>query len=385
MAPAGAPGRTRDAVRQIWTAAALPVVSILLALVVGAVVMLVSQLLEPGGSLNLLLPFAAYRSLFLGAFGGVDEIVETLVQTTPLVLGGLAVSIGFKAGLFNIGAQGQFTLGALGAVVAGVALADQPPYLAIPLATLAGIAVGAFYGFIPGFLKAVSGAHEVVTTIMLNYVANSILAALVSGPLKVPNSPSPVTYDVGNAAFPILIGTDGHLGLVIAVAAAGVIWWLLFRTTRGFEIRTAGANPDAARYAGMRPKVIISYTMAISGALAGLAGACVVLGVTHKMQSSFATSVGFDSIAVALLARSNPLAVLPSALLFGAMRAGSNRMQVESRIPPELINVLVATALLFLVATPALRRLFRGRGITPAIDQTPTITRSYGGGSPGSP
>jgi ABC-type uncharacterized transport system permease subunit len=385
MAPAGAPGRTRDAVRQIWTAAALPVVSILLALVVGAVVMLVSQLLEPGGSLNLLLPFAAYRSLFLGAFGGVDEIVETLVQTTPLVLGGLAVSIGFKAGLFNIGAQGQFTLGALGAVVAGVALADQPPYLAIPLATLAGIAVGAFYGFIPGFLKAVSGAHEVVTTIMLNYVANSILAALVSGPLKVPNSPSPVTYDVGNAAFPILIGTDGHLGLVIAVAAAGVIWWLLFRTTRGFEIRTAGANPDAARYAGMRPKVIISYTMAISGALAGLAGACVVLGVTHKMQSSFATSVGFDSIAVALLARSNPLAVLPSALLFGAMRAGSNRMQVESRIPPELINVLVATALLFLVATPALRRLFRGHGITPAIDQTPTITRSYGGGSPGSP
>jgi general nucleoside transport system permease protein len=385
MAPAGAPGRTRDAVRQIWTAAALPVVSILLALVVGAVVMLVSQLLEPGGSLNLLLPFAAYRSLFLGAFGGVDEIVETLVQTTPLVLGGLAVSIGFKAGLFNIGAQGQFTLGALGAVVAGVALADQPPYLAIPLATLAGIAVGAFYGFIPGFLKAVSGAHEVVTTIMLNYVANSILAALVSGPLKVPNSPSPVTYDVGNAAFPILIGTDGHLGLVIAVAAAGVIWWLLFRTTRGFEIRTAGANPDAARYAGMRPKVIISYTMAISGALAGLAGACVVLGVTHKMQSSFATSVGFDSIAVALLARSNPLAVLPSALLFGAMRAGSNRMQVESRIPPELINVLVATALLFLVATPALRRLFRGRGITPAIDETPTITRSYGGGSPGSP
>jgi ABC-type uncharacterized transport system permease subunit len=385
MAPAGAPGRTRDAVRQIWTAAALPVVSILLALVVGAVVMLVSQLLEPGGSLNLLLPFAAYRSLFLGAFGGVDEIVETLVQTTPLVLGGLAVSIGFRAGLFNIGAQGQFTLGALGAVVAGVALADQPPYLAIPLATLAGIAVGAFYGFIPGFLKAVSGAHEVVTTIMLNYVANSILAALVSGPLKVPNSPSPVTYDVGNAAFPILIGTDGHLGLVIAVAAAGVIWWLLFRTTRGFEIRTAGANPDAARYAGMRPKVIISYTMAISGALAGLAGACVVLGVTHKMQSSFATSVGFDSIAVALLARSNPLAVLPSALLFGAMRAGSNRMQVESRIPPELINVLVATALLFLVATPALRRLFRGRGITPAIDETPTITRSYGGGSPGSP
>jgi general nucleoside transport system permease protein len=370
--------RGRQALSQAWALVALPVVSILLALVVGAVVILVSQLLEPGGSLNLFRPVDAYRSLFLGAFGGVDEIVETLVQTTPLVLGGLAVAIGFKAGLFNIGAQGQFTLGALGAVVVGVALADQPGYIAIPIATIAGIAVGAAYGFIPGFLKAVSGAHEVVTTIMLNYVANSILAALVSGPLKVPNSPSPVTFDVGHAAYPIILGTDGHLGILLAIIGAVAIWWLLFRTTRGFEIRTAGANLDAARYAGMRPRLIIIYTMTLSGALAGLAGACVTLGVTHRMQSSFATSVGFDSIAVALLARSNPIAVLPAALLFGAMRAGSNRMQVESQIPPELINVLVATTLLFLIATPAFRRLFGGRAIPPVID-TPTIAKSYGG------
>ena len=352
-------------VGRYWAGAALPVVSILLALVVGAFVILVSQLLEPGGAIDPLKPFEAYRSLFLGAFGGVDNIVETLVQTTPLVLGGLAVAIGFRAGLFNIGAQGQFTLGALGSVIVGVALADQPGYVAIPLAVLAGVGVGALYGFIPGLLKALSGAHEVVTTIMLNYVANSILAALVSGPLKVPNSPSPVTRDVGNAALPILIGVDGHLGLVFAVVSAGAIWWFLFKTTRGFEIRTVGMNPDAGRYAGMRPRLIIAYTMALSGALAGLAGASVVLGVTHKMQSSFATSVGFDSIAVALLARSNPLAVLPSALLFGAMRAGSNRMQVEARIPPELINVLVATALLFLVATPAIRRLSRWGGNRP--------------------
>ena len=355
--PAKAP--IADMVARTWAGVALPVVSILLALVVGAFVILVSQLLEPGGSIDPLRPFEAYRSLFLGAFGGVDNIVETLVQTTPLVLGGLAVAIGFRAGLFNIGAQGQFTLGALGSVVVGVALADQPGYVAIPLAVLAGIVVGGLYGFIPGLLKALSGAHEVVTTIMLNYVANSILAALVSGPLKVPNSPSPVTRDVGNAALPILIGTDGHLGLVFAVVSAVAVWWFLFKTTRGFEIRTVGVNPDAGRYAGMRPRLIIAYTMALSGALAGLAGASVALGVTHKMQSSFATSVGFDSIAVALLARSNPLAVLPSALLFGAMRAGSNRMQVEARIPPELINVLVATALLFLVATPAIRRFAR--------------------------
>ncbi|HEX5241406.1 MAG TPA: ABC transporter permease [Candidatus Limnocylindrales bacterium] len=375
----GSRARLRAATSRAWGAVALPVVSILLALVGGAIYILVSQLIEPGGTLNAARPFEAYRSLFLGAFGNLDNIVETLVQTTPLVLTGLAVAIGFRAGLFNIGAQGQFTLGALGSVIVGVALADQPGFIAITAAVLAGTLVGAIYGFIPGFLKATSGAHEVVTTIMLNYVATSILAALVSGPLKVPNSPSPITRDVGNAAFPILIGTDGHLGLLIALVMTFVIWWLLFRTTRGFEIRTVGANPDAARYAGMRPKLVTTFTMALSGALAGLAGACVVLGVTHQMQSSFATSVGFDAIAVALLARSNPLAILPSALLFGAMRAGSNRMQVEARIPPELINVLVGIALLFLIATPALRWLLRWRSARPAVETSPTIARSYGG------
>ena len=182
-----------QALRTIWANAALPVISILLALVVGAFVIIVSQLLEPHGTLNFLRPFDAYKSRFVGAFGSVDAIVETLVQTTPLVLGGLALAVGFKAGLFNIGAAGQITLGALGSVYVGVLLADQPGYVAIPLAVLAGLLVGGFYGFIPGFLKAVSGAHEVVTTIMLNSVANSILAALVSGPLKVPGSPSPVT------------------------------------------------------------------------------------------------------------------------------------------------------------------------------------------------
>jgi len=366
--------------RAAWAGAALPIVSILLALVVGAFVILISQLLEPHGTLDFARPFEAYRSLLAGSFGSVDAIVETLVQTTPLVLAGLALAVGFKAGLFNIGAGGQITLGALGAVVVGVALADQPGYVAIPLSVLAGMLVGGLYGFIPGFLKAVSGAHEVVTTIMLNYVANSILAALVSGPLKVPGSPSPVTRDVGNAAFPILIGKDGHLGLLIAVAAVWIIWWLLYRTTRGFEIRTVGANQDAARYAGMRPRLIITWTMALSGALAGLAGTCVVLGVTHKMQSSFATSIGFDAIAVALLARSNPWAILPSALLFGAMRAGANRMQAESNVPPELINVLVATTLLLVVATPAFRRLLNLRRAKAGIEAGPTITKSYGAG-----
>jgi ABC-type uncharacterized transport system permease subunit len=379
------PTRMRRTLGRIWAAIALPVISIVLALVVGAVVILVSELIQTGGSFDPLLPLTAYKALLEGGLGDPNAIVESLVQTTPLVLGGLAVAVGFKAGLFNIGAQGQFTLGALGAVIVGIQLADQSPALAIPAALLAGTLVGAAFGFIPGILKALSGAHEVVTTIMLNYVANDILAALVSGPLKVPGSPSPVTRDVGNAALPILVGRDGHLGILIAVVGSGVMWWLMYRTTRGFEIRTVGANPDAARYAGMRPRLVTVYTMALSGALAGLAGACVALGVTHKMQSSFATSVGFDSIAVALLARSNPLAIIPSALLFGTMRAGSNAMQIEARIPVELINVLVATVLLFLIATPAIRRLLGARSLKPPVEPTPIIARSYGGETPAAP
>ena len=361
-----------------WAVAALPLIAIVLALVVGAVIILGSELIL-GGTFDPFLPIVAYRALIAGAFGSFDAVVDTLVATSPLVFGGLAVAVAFKAGLFNIGAQGQFLMGALGAVVAGVAMSSQPAPIAIVATIVAGLVVGGFTGFIPGILKAVSGAHEVVTTIMLNYIAISVLAALVSGPLKVPGSPSPVTFDVGNAAYPVLFGRNGHLGILLALAAAFFVRWLLYRTTIGFEIRTVGTNPDAASYAGMRPRRMIVLTMSLAGALAGLAGTDVVLGVTHQMTSSFGTTVGFDSIAVALLARSEPLGILPAALLFGAMRSGASLMQIQAGIPVELVDVIQATILLVLVATPVLRRLFRLRGTKAGISTTPTITRSYGG------
>jgi ABC-type uncharacterized transport system permease subunit len=368
----------RGLLARAWGLAALPLIAILLAFVVGAVVILSSELIL-GGRFDPFLPLTAYRALIVGAFGSFDAIVDTLIATSPLVFGGLAVATAFKAGLFNIGAQGQFLVGALGAVIVGVAVANQPAPIAITASVLAGIVVGGLWGFIPGLLKAVSGAHEVVTTIMLNYVAISVLAALVSGPLKVPGSPSPVTYDVGNAAYPVIIGRNGHLGIVLAVVAVLVVRWLLYRTTIGFEIRTVGTNPDAAAYAGMRPRRLLVLTMTLAGVLAGLAGTDVVLGVTHQMTSSFGTTVGFDSIAVALLARSEPYGILPAALLFGAMRAGASLMQIQAGIPVELVDVIQATILLVLVATPVLRRLLRLRGARGGIATTPTITRSYGG------
>jgi len=362
-----------------WSVAAVPIVVTVLSVLLGAVIIIFSELLVPGHPFDVGLPLVAYSALLNGALGSPDAIVSTLVYSTPLVFGGLAVGFGFKAGLFNIGAQGQFLVGALGAVMAGVALAGVPAPIAIPLAALAGFVAGGIWGFIPGFLKAVSGAHEVVSTIMMNYVAVQLLAALVSGPLKVPRSPSPVTFDVGNAAFPVILGRNGHLGIALALLAAIFVWWLLYRTTWGFEVRAVGANPDAARYAGMRPKLITIATMTFSGALAGLAGTSVLLGVTHSMTSSFGTTVGFDSIAVALLARSNPLVILPAALLFGGMRAGAGLMQIKAQIPVELVDVLQATILLFLVASPVLRRVLRAGSRRGGPAGSDTVVASLGG------
>jgi ABC-type uncharacterized transport system permease subunit len=371
--------KVRAAVGRIWSVVALPVIAILLSLVVGSVIIIVSQLLVSGGELDLLLPIKAYAALIQGGVGSETAIVNTIAAATPLVLGGLSVAIGFRAGLFNIGAQGQFWLGVVGAVWVGVTLRDAPPPLAITLSVLGGLAAGALWGFIPGLLKAVSGAHEVVTTIMLNYVAASVLAFVVNGPLRVPGAPAAITEDVGNAALPLLLGRNGHAGFLIALAAVGLVSFVLSRTTFGYEVKTVGANPDAARYAGMRPRRLIVLVMTICGALAGLAGAGEVLGIAHKTTSSYATSVGFDSIAIALLGRSSPVGVLLAALLFGGMRAGASLMQIRAGIPAEIVDVLQATILLFLVANEVIRRRFRLGGVKPAVGTgETTITKTYG-------
>jgi ABC-type uncharacterized transport system permease subunit len=376
----------RDGLVAGWLRAAgramlLPAIALVLALLVGAVVIWVSELIVPGGQVDLFMAVDAYVALIQGAIGSDRGIVNTLTFAAPLLLAGLGVGVAFRAGLFNIGATGQFLLGALAAVAVGTALQDAPAPLAVTLALLAGIAAGAAWGFIPGILKARSGAHEVVTTIMLNFVAVAIVAAVVSGPLDVPGSPSPITEDVGNAALPILLGRNGHAGIVLAVLAAVGIHWLLYKLTLGFEIRAVGANPDAARAAGMRPAFVIVLTMSLAGALAGTAGAVVLLGVTHSMTASFGTTVGFDAIAVALLGRSNPLGIVLAALFFGGMRAGAPLMQISAGIPAELVDVLQAVILFFLIATPYLLRRWSRAGHlggSVASGET-TITRTYGG------
>jgi simple sugar transport system permease protein len=363
--------------RRIWAITALPLISIVLSVLVGSFVILGSQLLV-GGEFQPGLAFEAYAALINGSVGSFNSIVNTLVASAPLILGGLSVGLAFKAGLFNIGAQGQFLMGALGAVIAGVMLRESPGIIAMPLALAVGMAFGAFWGFIPGFLKATSGAHEVVTTIMLNFIAIAILAWAVSGPLDVEASPSPITLDVGNAGLPIIIGRNGHAGLLYTPLVAIIYGWLLFRTTRGFEIRTAGANPDAARYAGMSPRRIIIWTMSGAGLLAGLAGATELLGVTRHMTASYGTTVGFDAIAVALLGRTNPLGIVLAGLLFGALRSGAAAMQIQAGVPTELVGVLQATILFFLVASPVIQRIFRLKGTKSGIEDSGTFTKTYG-------
>lgn len=370
--------RILSAARYVWSLIAVPLLSFVLALLVGAVIIVVSSTLVLKNPFDPTLPLTAYAALAQGALGSYDSLVTTLVQTTPLLLAGMGVGIGFRAGLFNIGAQGQFLMGALGSVATAALMPSAPSIVAIPAALAGGMLVGAAWGFVPGLLKAISGAHEVVTTIMMNYIALASMAWIVSGPLKQAGSNPPTTPSVMSAALPILFGRAGHLGILIAFLAVPIAWFLLFRTTRGFEIRAVGVNPDAARYAGVKPRRLVVLTMCIAGMLAGLAGACTVLGITHRMNTTFNTTVGFDAITVALLGRSNPVGIMFAALLFGAMHAGAPPMQINAGIPVELVQVIQALILLFLVANTVLRRLLRLRGVA-GVETTDfqTITSSY--------
>jgi simple sugar transport system permease protein len=369
--------------RRFWMLAAIPLASVLLALVVGAVLILASSI-AIDGSIDFALPFVAYGALLEGGLGigaenPLNAITASIVNAAPLLLAALSVALGFKAGLFNIGATGQFVIGGLVACVVGAQVADMPPFVAIPIAVAAGALGGAVYGFIPGVLKAFTGAHEVVTTIMLNYIATLTATALVINAFRAPGFTFDRTADVGNAALPVVLGRDLNLGVLIAIAFVPIIGWLIWRTTLGFEIRTVGANPSAARYAGMSPRRVIVLTMSMCGMLAGLAGTILFLGEVGYYPATFGTGIGFDAIAVALLGRAHPVGCLLGALLFGVLRAGAPLMQIRADIPIEIIDVLTAVILFFLAADVIVRRVFRFRAARVEVDELQTVTQSYGG------
>lgn len=378
------PGRAAAIVRgplqRALNVALLPSAAILLALVVASLLIIASSVIGQG-RLDLFLPLVAYLALLQGAFGSETGIFNTIVAATPLVLTGLAVGVGFKAGLFNIGATGQVLAGGFLAAVVGVAVAGQPALVAVPVALVAGAVGGALIGFVPGFLKAFTGAHEVVTTIMLNAIVQALVSGLVNDVFRAPGFSFARTAEVGNAVLPVLAGRNLHVGFLIALAAVPLAYFLIWRTTLGFEIRTVGVSPTAARYAGMSPRALTILTMSLCGLFAGLAGAIDILRQGYY-PAVYGTSIGFDGITVALLGRAHPVGILLSALLLGAMRAGAPLMQIEAKIPVEIVDVIQAVILIFIAASVVLRFLFRIRAETQLGAEIETVTRSYGEQAP---
>jgi ABC-type uncharacterized transport system permease subunit len=368
------PGRVRKFIRSAMDAALVPFLAVFTALVIGGIIIWLA-----GGN-----PVQAYVGLFQGAFGSPKAISETAVWATPYILAGLAVALAFKGGLFNIGAEGQLALGAVAAAWVGYALPDLlgitiPAIIHIPLAIGMGILFGAIWAAIPGALKAYTGAHEVINTIMMNYIALNTVSFLLNGPMKDknPNNVIARTPEIALTARIPAIFPDlrVHWGFILALICAWLVWYLLWKTTLGFEIRTVGSNPDAAKYAGMNVKRLIIMTMAFSGALAGLAGAIEVVGLNYRHELGFSLGYGFDAIAIALLGKTHPLGVVLAAILFGGMRNGATRMQFLTQIPVDVISVIQALILLFVAADEIIRYIYRIK----QKEERLVLTRGWGG------
>ncbi len=442
----------RQGLLRVLDTLSMPLLAILTAFVLGGVVIWITS-----GSFQTVLE--AYSGLFRGALVKERGLSESLVASVPYILLSLAVALGFKSGLFNIGVEGQFYIGAVSAAWAGQAVQGLPAIIHLPLAILAGAVGGAIWAAIPGYLKARTGAHEVITTIMMNYIAFRLTEYLVSDPLKDKVATAVQTARVSPAAelwtlsaipqrledplnalfmavivallaaliarwavnrqmrhnrlssrtqrrliiwgtaaivgviafflLPVLTRawwpfTDKydrlHVGLFLALGAAVLVWWFMQRTTRGFELRTVGANPNAARYAGVNITRNIVLAMALSGALAGIAGTIEVLGVSicRCLPLFFSSGYGFDSIAIALLAKNNPFGIIAGSFLWGAMRNGSDLMELNSGVSKYVISLIQALVLLF-VAAPGIVRWIYHIKRAPRPEEEAPLTRGWGG------
>lgn len=389
-APAPDAGKKENKRNALAQELLIPVLAVLTGLIVGAIVIVAS-----GEN-----PFVAYGALFAGSFGTPTDYIagfqsyfatgdteallkaiypftESLVTATPYIFAGLSVALGFRCGLFNIGAEGQFFIGALASAFVGYSLKGLPMIIHLPLAILGGALGGAIWGMIPGYLKARFGAHEVVNTIMMNWIAFRLSDWLLSGPMQ-SSGFRPVTPNIeASAELPRFFASPlrFNLGFFIALLVAYLVYWLLFKTTIGFEIRSVGANPDAAKYAGMNIIRNFVLVMFLAGGLAGLAGASQVLGVDHWVGQGFSAGYGFDAIALALLGRSHPAGVVLAALLFGFLRSGATDMQSMAGIPIDIISIIQGMVIVFIAAPDIIRWLYRIRSLK--VEGT-VLTRGWG-------
>jgi len=381
---------SRNEKRSTWQSLLIPFLAIITGLIFGAIFNVITNVdvytafktsFIDGLALAWKTVAVSYSALFKGAVGDPRFIIEalrsgdkviitrafypiteSLVATTPYIFAGLAVALGFKAGVFNIGAEGQIFIGAATSVFVGYYFTGLPAYIHIPFALLAGAVGGGLWGFIPGWLKAKTGGHEVINTIMMNYIAFLLSDWLLRGPLRRPDTYQSVSPAIQKSAelprfFPDPIRF--HAGFFIAVGFIILVYIFMFKTTWGFNLRMVGVNPNAAKYAGINVGQNIILAMTLSGALAGMAGAIEVLGVNHALFGAISSGYGFDSIALALLGNNNPIGVGFAALLFGTLTNGATKMQMDARIPVEIISIIQAIILMFIAAPAIIRTIYR--------------------------
>ena len=334
----------------------IPLAAVFMALVIGAVIMMATSVAPA----TILRSFVAMAD---GSVGSINAISETLTASIPLVLAGLGIGLAFRAGLFNIGAEGQMVIGGLAAAIASFSITGLPMAVHMPLVLVIGLIFGGIYAAIAGFLRAATGAHEVISTIMLNLISFRLLDYLLRQPfIQKEGRSDPISKAVlDTAELPRLLSFIDpnlrlHLGLFLMLGAVALVYWLLFRSKLGFAFRISGENPDAARYAGIRAGMTIVIAMAIAGGLAGLAGAAQVTGVLGRATPGFTAGIGFDAIAVALLGRSHPVGILLAGILFGALEAGGRQMQVDAGVSIDMISIIQALIIIFVAAPLLVKR-----------------------------
>ncbi|BDA75684.1 sugar ABC transporter, permease protein [Rivularia sp. IAM M-261] len=327
-----------------------PILAIVSALIVGAVLILIA-----GAN-----PITAYTALFTESLSTYFGFGNTLTKMAPLLFASTGVLLALKAGQFNIGGEGQIYFGALGSALVGLYV-QAPAFIHVPLAILAGFIFGAVWGFIPGYLKAVRGINEVITTLLLNYIAIDLISYLVQNPLKEANAPSPYSPLIAKSAqLPIIIpGSLAHGGILLALIAALIVYIIIKRSTLGYQITAVGLNQKASNYAGISVQRTIMLVMAASGGFAGLAGASEVMGLKYRLFEQVSPGYGFDAIAIAFLSRGSVLGLVLNSLFFGALRSGANVMQRSASAPVTVIYAIQGLTVLFIAIALALEPKLR--------------------------
>lgn len=344
------PSATRAVALSRWARRGLNIVSTVLTPVAAIIAaLLVSALILLIGGYD---PLAAFSAMWQGAFADLRTITELLIKAIPLILIAAGLAVAFRASIWNIGAEGQFYAGAVAATAVGIYAGGLPAILHVPLVLAAAILAGALWGMLAGWLKVRFNASEIVTTIMLNYIAIIGTGYLVTGPMIEAVGKYPQTAKIAEAAmlFRFLPPTRLHIGFLIALLVCLVLYVLLFKTSAGYAIRAVGINADAARYAGINVQKNILLAMAISGGAAGLAGGVEIAGVAFRLYQQISPGFGFDAIAVSLLANNNPIGIIFSGILFGALRSGSEMMQITAHIPSVLVYAIQGLVILAVVA-----------------------------------